>query len=88
MSDFAIQPERQSHRHAWQLPWQLSWPLRRSLASLRQRLRPHRLHRQTVLMLHSLDERLLYDIGLDPLELIEPIRRSRPLPGTTQVRHR
>lgn len=88
MSDFAIQPERRSHRRAWQLPWQRSWQLRRSLASLRQRLRSHRLHRQTVLMLHSLDERLPYDIGLDPLKLIEPIRRSRPLPGTTQVRRR
>ena len=65
MSDFAIQPERRTHRHAWQLPWQLSWPLRRSL-----------------------DERLLYDIGLDPLELIEPIRQSRALPGTTRVRRR
>jgi|GEM_PF-1867189 uncharacterized protein YjiS (DUF1127 family) len=75
MSDLVIQSGGGSRPRArrFRLPW--SWPLRRRLARLRQRLRAYRRQRQTQILLQRLNDRLLCDIGLEPLDLIEQQRR-------------
>lgn len=57
-------------RPAAHRPASLPFGLKRLLVRLRQRRRAVRTH----IMLSRLDERLLYDIGLDPLDLREALK--------------
>lgn len=53
------------------------WRVLRSLVWTRTRWRTYRRHRETRIFLAHVDERLIYDIGLEPLDLIEQVRISR-----------
>lgn len=55
----------------------VAWRGRRMLASIRARWRAYQLYRDSQIFLTRLDEKLLYDIGMEPLDLIEQVRKAR-----------
>ncbi|MCP8882803.1 hypothetical protein NIM87_04780 [Devosia sp. XJ19-1] len=61
----------------WSRRWRLPLPMRRNLAVLRRILRNYWLQRATTIFLTRADERLLYDVGIEPLDLIEAVRKAR-----------
>ena len=54
-----------------------AWRVRRMLAWIRARWRAYKLYRDSQIFLTRADEKLLYDLGLEPLDLIEQVRKSR-----------
>jgi uncharacterized protein YjiS (DUF1127 family) len=87
MSQSVILAEPASGQPARSLARRIRWRVLRSMVWTRTHWRTYRRHRETRIFLAHVDERLLYDIGLEPLDLIEQVRTSRARRMTYVPRH-